>query len=146
VADLGGTEPLVLSKSMKSAIEVVGALRNADWAVLDRLDDPRAGRVRETVRRNVNANEQAASLAHTLADAKRELLRLFLPPPEPVPGPDERQPPPPDPPSAPGGATRRTARGRMDTVLAAVREFAEQHPGSQYEIQIRTVESGEGEP
>jgi hypothetical protein len=34
----------------------------------------------------------------------------------------------------------------VDTVLAAVREFAEQHPGSQYEVEIRTVESGAGEP
>ncbi|WP_051792781.1 hypothetical protein [Kibdelosporangium aridum] len=140
-ADLRDIEPLLLSKSMKSASEVVGALRNADWAVLDRLDDTRADRVRETVRRNVNANEQAASLARTLDDAKRELLRVFLPPQEPE---SDDRPQRPDPP-APSTSARRTARGRMDTVLAAVRQFAEQHPGVQYEIEIRTVEPGEGE-
>ncbi len=140
-ADLAGIEPVVLSRSMTTAAEVVDALRNADWAVLDRLDDPQAGRIRETVERNVNANEQAASLTHTVADAKRELLRVFLPP-APPPQPD-RDTTSPVPPAVRKQMARSTARGRMDVVLTAVREFAEQHPGSQLEVEIRTLDEGE---
>jgi len=109
--------------------------------VLDRLGDPPAGSIRETVGRNVNANEQAASLTHTLADAKRELLRLFLPPAPPTqPDRDVKSPPP-----VPvrKQVVRRTVRGRPDTVLEAVREFAEQHPGSELEVEIRTLDEGE---
>jgi hypothetical protein len=137
-ADLGGVEPVVLSKSMATSAAVVSALRTADWPVLDQLGDPRAAHVRDTLVRNVNANEQTASLARTLDDAKRELLRVFLPATRPSPSTSDTERPAPD--SGRRSAPSRTARGGQDIVLAAVREFAAQHPGRELEVLVRIVE------
>ncbi|GDY33047.1 phage resistance protein [Gandjariella thermophila] len=127
-ADLRGIEPVVISRSLESARAVSDALRRADWDVLDHLKDPRAADVRETLRRNANANEQAASLARALDTAKRELIKILFTPEPPL-------PPPPPPPQGPEGSVT----GTLDTVLAALRSFAEEHPGARIEVRYRAV-------
>ncbi|HZD14925.1 MAG TPA: hypothetical protein VE196_07310, partial [Pseudonocardiaceae bacterium] len=77
-----------LSRSLHSASEVVRALRNAEWQVLDRLPTlrhPDAVGVRDTLRTGAASNEIAAPLAKVLTDAKNRTLQLIvaLEPPAP---------------------------------------------------------------
>ncbi|MBY8850054.1 hypothetical protein K7G98_17000 [Saccharothrix sp. MB29] len=89
-ADLGGVEPMLVSKSLESAGEVAGALRTADWEILDGLVDSAAADVAAELRVGANANEHAVPLRKALDQAKRRLVALFrsTPPNPPLPGPD----------------------------------------------------------
>ncbi|HZD14924.1 MAG TPA: hypothetical protein VE196_07305 [Pseudonocardiaceae bacterium] len=70
-----------LSRSLHSASEVVRALRNAEWQVLDRLPTlrhPDAVGVRYTLRTGAASNEIAAPLAKVLTDAKNRTLQPIV--------------------------------------------------------------------
>ncbi|GEL17286.1 hypothetical protein [Pseudonocardia asaccharolytica] len=136
--------PLVtLSRSLSSAATVAQALRDADWQVLDRLsslDHPDADPVRETLRTGAATNENAASLAEVIAEARRRVLDLIVVaapgrPPRPARSPQPAQSPPVGP--APGPARVRTLRGRRDEVLAQLREVLPR--GVDVEITVRVL-------
>ncbi|MDR6591629.1 hypothetical protein ACFFSW_34455 [Saccharothrix longispora] len=136
-ADLGGVEPMLVSKSLESAGEVAGALRTADWDILDGLVDSAAADVAAELRVGANANEHAVPLRKALDQAKRRVVALFrsTPPNPPPPGPPT--PPPPKP--APGA---RQAKGRLGDVLGELRKFGEEHPDATIEVTFRVVEGG----
>jgi hypothetical protein len=74
-------KPVVLGKSLMSALQVASALRDAKWEVLDRLrtlTQPEAEPIRETLRSDAAANELAAPLAKALAQARSRTLRLIM--------------------------------------------------------------------
>jgi hypothetical protein len=81
--------PLVtLGRSLTSAAQVAQSMRSADWQVLDqlqKLEDPAADQVRNTLRTGAATNEDAAPLATVLAEARRRTTDLIVKPPVPPP-------------------------------------------------------------
>jgi hypothetical protein len=133
-ADLGGPAQRV-GRSVRSAQEVVGALRAAAWDTFDLIDglaDPWAaeaagilGRLREAA----VDDELTTALEPALTDARSEatkLLRRAITKP-----PDRRSPD--------GGSTRVTAED-VEQVLSTIRDLATRHPGGTIEVSWRVVE------
>ncbi|CCH29149.1 hypothetical protein ABZ816_38750 [Actinosynnema sp. NPDC047251] len=134
-ADLHDIEPMVISRSLETAEDVSTALRAADWAIFEMLDDPTAADIAAELRQGVNANEHATPLRRALDQAKRRLIALIskpTPPPPPSPEPT---------PLNPGGGVHQ-ATGRLTDVMAELTRFGEEHPDVTIEVTYRIVERG----
>ncbi|RDI23050.1 phage resistance protein [Lentzea flaviverrucosa] len=138
-ADLGGVEPVVLSKSLETAREVTSALRGADWAIFDWLDNPAAEPIREALQESANSNEHVSSMRKALDTAKRRLIEQVRPAPTPTP------PAPPATGTSPTSRSRSAgqAKGRLNDVLSELRAFGEKNPDATIEVQFRVVEASD---
>ncbi|MEU7481306.1 hypothetical protein AB0A63_35390 [Lentzea sp. NPDC042327] len=155
MADLGGVEPVVLSRSLETSREVTSALQHADWPIFGWLDDPAATSIRNDLQAAANAGEHASSMRKALDSAKRALIERFRPAPaatppskpayapgRPVAQPTARTPVS----TASATWSRKTgeATGKLDDVLDELRAFGQANPDAVIEVQFRVVEAQDG--
>ncbi|WP_405393439.1 hypothetical protein [Microbispora hainanensis] len=128
-ASMGVTEQ-VLGRSLKSAGQVLRALEEMDWGLLDAIavikDDQQAISILERLREAARHNEFQESLGPVLSQARRhaQMLLASRVKPKPDPKPDPK----------PGPQSITVAGREIDKAVQALRAFADKHPDMQITV------------
>jgi hypothetical protein len=126
----------VLLKSLSTAAEVAEAIRNADWSVigqLRRLRSPQAGELLRSLHETAALDERVSSLSKALGSTKQQAVALIE---KELVG-DTNTPPSP---VTPSRSSTSTASGDLDSIKHALDEFAQEHPGVTYRVEISVVD------